>query len=79
MGRGREVSFNASKYFSAFLKISPCGKFKKFKANKVVLTIVIDLDNILHWNLVMSAIEKQDSSVLCIAPSIFFFISNFSV
>ena len=27
MGRGRQVSFNVSKCFSAFVKISPCGKF----------------------------------------------------
>ena len=44
MGRGREVSFNASKYFSAFVKISPCDKFKKIKTNKAVLTIVKGLN-----------------------------------
>ena len=42
MGRGREVSFNALKYFSAFVKISPCGKFKKFIINKAILTIVTE-------------------------------------
>ena len=42
MGKGREVSFNISKCFSAFVKIFPCGKFKKFKANKAILTIVIE-------------------------------------
>ena len=42
MGKGREVSFNVSKYFSAFVRISPCGKFKKFKINKTILTIVIE-------------------------------------
>ena len=42
MGKGREVSFNVSKCFSAFVKISPCGKFKKFKTNKAILTIVIE-------------------------------------
>ena len=73
MGRRREVSFNSLKCISVLVKISLYGKFKKIKTNKSVLTIVIDLDNILHWNLVMSAIEKQDSSVLCIAPSIFFY------
>ena len=73
MGRRREVSYNSLKFISVLVKISLCGKFKKIKTNKSVLTIVIDLDNILHWNLVMSAIEKQDSSVLCIAPSIFFY------
>ena len=54
MSRGREVSFNSSKCFSALVKISPCGKFKKFKTNKAVLTIVIGLKNILHWNLLGS-------------------------
>ena len=28
-----EVFFNSSKCFSALVKISPCGKFKKFKTN----------------------------------------------
>ena len=42
MGRGREVSFNVLKCFSAFVKISSCSKFKKFKANKAILTIVIE-------------------------------------
>ena len=42
MGKGREVSFKVSKCFSAFVKISPCGKFKKFKTNKAILTIVIE-------------------------------------
>ena len=41
MGRGRQVSFNVSKCFSAFVKISPCN-FKKFKTNKAILTIVIE-------------------------------------
>ena len=31
MGKRREVSFNVSKCFSVFVKISPCGKFLKFK------------------------------------------------
>uniref|UniRef100_A0AC11E0Q4 SAGA complex associated factor 29 n=1 Tax=Ovis aries TaxID=9940 RepID=A0AC11E0Q4_SHEEP len=31
MDREREVSFNSLKCFSALVKISPCGKFKKFK------------------------------------------------
>ena len=42
MGKGGEVSFNVSKCFSAFVKISPCGKFKKFIINKAILTIVIE-------------------------------------
>ena len=41
MGKGREVSFNVSKCFSAFVKLSPC-KFKKFKTNKAILTIVTE-------------------------------------
>ena len=42
MGKRREVSFNVSKCFSAFVKISPCSKFKKFKINKAILIIVIE-------------------------------------
>ena len=44
MGKGREVSFNVSKLlflFFAFVKTSLCGKFKKFKTNKAILTIPI--------------------------------------
>ena len=49
MGKGKEVSFNVSKFlflfvcflFFAFVKTSLCGKFKKFKTNKAILTIVI--------------------------------------
>ena len=36
------MSFNVSKCFFAFVKISLCGKFKKFKTNKAILTIVIE-------------------------------------
>ena len=63
MDRGREVSFSASKCFSAFVKISPCGKFKKCKTNKAILTIAIGLKNILYWNLVKFALDKEDKSV----------------
>ena len=42
MGKGREVFFNVLKCFSALVKISLCGKFKKFRTNKVILTIVIE-------------------------------------
>ena len=73
MGRGREVSFNVSKCFSAFVKISPCGRFKNFKTNKAILTIVIGLKNILHWNLVKSALDKEDKSVPVYSP-----VFNFS-
>ena len=80
MGRGREVSFNSSKCLSALVKIFPCGRFKKFKTNKAVLTIVIGLENILCWNLVKSALDKEDSSVPVYSPFFnFFFIYNFSV
>ena len=48
MGRGREVSFNSSKCLSALIKIFPCGRFKNFKTNKAVLTIVIGLENMLE-------------------------------
>ena len=68
MGRGREVSFNSSKCSSALVKISPCGKFKKFKTSKAILTIVIGLENILCWNLVESALDKGDSSVPVYSP-----------
>ena len=54
MDIGREVSFNVLKCFSAFVKISPCGKLKNFKTNKAVLAIVIGLKNILCWNLLGS-------------------------
>ena len=42
LGRGRKESFNSSKCFSALVKISPCGKLKKIKTNKVILTIAIE-------------------------------------
>ena len=73
------MSFNALKCFSAFVKISPCGKFKKFKANKAVLTIVISLKNILHWNLVKSALDNEDKSVHVYFPLFNFFICSFSM
>ena len=79
MGRGREVSFNSSKCFSAPVKISPCGKFKKFKTNKAVLTIVIGLENILCWNPVQSALEREGSNIPIYSPFLNFFICNFSV
>ena len=67
-GRGREVSFNASKCLSALVKISPCGKLKKFKTKKAVLKILTGLENILCWNLVKSALYKEDSSVPVYSP-----------
>ena len=61
------------------LCIFPCGKFKKFKTNEAVLTIVIGLENILCWDLVKSALNKEDSSVAVYSPFLNFFICNFSV
>lgn len=72
MGRGREESFNSLKCFSALVKISPCGKFKNFRTNKAILTIVIGLKNILRWNLVKSALDKEDKSVPVYSPLIFY-------
>ena len=68
MGKGREVSFNVSKCFSAFVKIAPCGKLKKFKTDEAILTIVLGLKNILRWNLVKSALDKEDKSVPVYSP-----------
>ena len=79
MGKGREVSFNVSKCFSAFVKISPCGKFKKFKTNKATLTTIIGLKNILRWNLVKSALDKEDKNVPVYSPFNFFFFFVVSV
>ena len=76
MGRGGEVSFNSLKCLSALVKISPYSKYKKFKTNKAVLAVDIGLENILCWNLVKSALDKEDSSVPVYSP---FFICNFSV
>ena len=73
----REVSFNVLKYFSSFVKISPCSKFKKIKTNKAVLTIVIK--NVLHWNLVKSAVDKEHRSVPVYSSFLNFFIYSFSV
>ena len=57
MGSGRDVTFSFLRCFS------PCSKFKKFKTNKAVLTIVIGLENSLFWNLVKSVLDKEGSSV----------------
>ena len=73
MGKGREVSFNVSKCFSAFVKIAPCGKLKKFKTDEAILTIVLGLKNILRWNLVKSALDKEDKSVHVNFPLFNFF------
>ena len=78
MGRGREVSSNASKCFSAFVKIFPWGKIKKIKTNKAILTIVIGIETSLSWNLVKSVLGKEDSSVPVYSPFLSFFISSFN-
>ena len=75
-GRGRELSFDSLKCFSAFVKLSLCGKFKKFKTNKAVLTIVIGLENILCWNLVKSALDKEESSVPVYSPFFYLFATS---
>ena len=36
------MSFNVSSFFFPFVKISLFGKFKTFKINKAILTIVIE-------------------------------------
>ena len=73
------MSFNSSKCLSALVKMFPCGRFKNFKANKAVLTIVMGLENILCWNLLKSDLDKEDSSVPVYSPFFNFFIYNFSV
>ena len=67
------MSFNSLKCLSALIKIFPCGMFKNFKTNKAVLTIVMGLENILCWNLVKSALDKEDSSVPVCSPFFNFF------
>ena len=42
-GQRKGGVLNALQCFASFVKISPCGKFKKIKTNKAVLTIVIGL------------------------------------
>ena len=73
------MSFNSSKCLSALVKIFPCGRFKKIKTNKALLTIVTGLKNILCWDLVKSALDKEDSSVPVYSPFFNFLNCNFSV
>lgn len=68
------MSFSSSKCFSAFVEISPCSKFKEIKTNKAVLTIVIGLDNILHWNLADLLWIKEDKNVPVYFPFLFFYL-----
>ena len=53
MGRGREASCDSSKC-SGLVEIFPCGKFKKFKTNKAVLTMVIGFSSVQFSHSVMS-------------------------
>ena len=62
MGRGRGVSFNVLKRFSAFVKISPCGTFKKFKTNKAVLTTVIGRKEMIMMKTFLGNISVQKKS-----------------
>ena len=64
MGKGREVSFNISKCFSAFVKISPCGTFKKFKTNKAVLTTVIGRKEMIMMKTFLGNISAQKKNHL---------------
>ena len=42
--------------------------------NKAILTIVIGLKNILHYNLVKFALDKEDKSVPVIPPYLIFYL-----
>ena len=62
----------SSSWGSCFISILNAGgplgfnlpkRLKKIKTNKAVLTIDIGLESILCWNLVKSALDKEDSSV----------------
>ena len=62
----------SSSWGSCFISILNAGgslgfnlpkRLKKIKTNKTVLTIDIGLESILCWNLVKSALDKEDSSV----------------
>ena len=64
MGRGREGSFNSLKCLSALVKIFPCGRFKKFKTNKPVFTIIMFRKYLMLESSIKSALDKEDSSVL---------------
>ena len=55
------------------------GKFKKYKTNKVVLTRVTGLKNILCWNPVKPALEEGDGSVPVYSPFYICFICSFCV
>ena len=72
MGRGREASCDSSKC-SGLVEIFPCGKFKKFKTNKAVLTMVIGFSSVQFSHSVMSDSlrhhESQHARPPCSSPS----------
>ena len=72
MGKGKEVSFNVSKLlflfvcflFFAFVKTSLYGKFKKFKTNKAILTIVIKTNESYNdENILMKYFSSKEKKI----------------
>ena len=55
--------------FFAFVKTSLCGKFKNFKTNKAILTIVIKRKSIMMKTLLgnISVQKKKNHSEVCLA------------
>ena len=53
---------------NAFLLMSRYLLAVSLKKIKAILTIVISLKNVLHWNLVKSALDKEDKSVPVYSP-----------
>ena len=72
MGRGREASCDSSKC-SGLVEIFPCGKLKKFKTNKAVLTMVIGFSSVQFSHSVMSDSlrhhESQHTRPPCPSPT----------
>ena len=67
MGKGKEVSFNVSKLlflFFAFVKTSLCGKFKKFKTNKAILTIAIKERKAIMMKTFLGNISVQKKKII---------------
>ena len=65
--------------FLLLLKYFPVVGFKKIKTNRAVLTVIMSLENILCWNLLKSALDKEDRNVPMYSPFFNFLIFNFSV
>ena len=57
---------------NAFLLMSRYLLAVSLKKIKAILTIVISLKNVLHWNLVKSALDKEDKNVPVYSPLINF-------